>query len=130
MPTYNPSTTTVPDSTETPAVTVPTEVPDDDIFHVSYEIDQNKDSVAVTDMRDVKTSAVKIPATVTVDGKEYPVTKIGKNAFAGCSNLKEVQIKSTKLKSVQKHAFWKINKKAIMRVPKKQQPAYRKLLNL
>ena len=81
VPTYNPSTTTVPDSTETPAVTVPTEVPDDDIFHVSYEIDQNKDSVAVTDMRDVKTSAVKIPATVTVDGKEYPVTKIGKNAF-------------------------------------------------
>ncbi|MCI8785557.1 MAG: leucine-rich repeat protein [Eubacterium sp.] len=58
------------------------------------------------------------------------IVSIGKNAFAGCSNLKEVQIKSTKLKSVQKHAFWKINKKAIMRVPKKQQPAYRKLLNL
>ncbi len=58
------------------------------------------------------------------------IISIGKNAFAGCSNLKEVQIKSTKLKSVQKHAFWKINKKAVMRVPKKQQPAYRKLLNL
>jgi len=104
VPTYNPSTTTVPDSTETPAVTVPTEVPDDDIFHVSYEIDQNKDSVAVTDMRDVKTSAVKIPATVTVDGKEYPVTKIGKNAFAGNKHVKTVTLGSN-VKTIGTGAF-------------------------
>lgn len=58
------------------------------------------------------------------------IVSIGKNAFAGCGNLKDVQIKSTKLKSVQKHAFWKIGKKAVMRVPKKQQSVYRKLLNL
>ncbi len=104
VPSYNPSATVAPDSTETPAVTTPTEVPDDDIFHVSYEIDQNKDSVAVTDMRDVKTSTVKIPATVTVDGKEYPVTKIGKNAFAGNKHVKTVTLGSN-VKTIGTGAF-------------------------
>lgn len=46
------------------------------------------------------------------------IVSVGKNAFAGCSNLEEVQIKSSKLKSVQKNAFWKINKKAVVCAPK------------
>ena len=111
QPIVVPSATPAPVATSVPAVSaspvasaVPTEVPDDDIFHVSYEIDQNKDSVAVTDMRDVKTSAVKIPATVTVDGKEYPVTKIGKNAFAGNKHVKTVTLGSN-VKTIGTGAF-------------------------
>jgi len=99
-PTYKPSATAVPDSTETPAAVVPpTEtpdgqnpVPDDNISSVSYQIDQNKNSVTVEDMRTAKISNVKIPSSVTLDGKEYPVTKIGKNAFAGNKNVKTVTL--------------------------------------
>lgn len=58
------------------------------------------------------------------------IVSVGKNAFAGCASLKAVQIKSSKLKSVQKNAFWKINKKVVVCAPKKQQEAYRRLLKL
>ena len=58
------------------------------------------------------------------------IVSVGKNAFAGCASLKVVQIKGSKLKNVQKNAFWKINKQAVVRAPEKQQAAYRRLLNL
>lgn len=89
-PSYHPVVTTDPDATATPPVVIP--APTDDIFTESYEIDQNKNSVVVTDMTAVKTSNVKIPATVTVDGKKYPVTEIRKNAFAGNKNVKTVTL--------------------------------------
>lgn len=92
VPTYGPSVTTDPGSTEVPAVVTPTGAPDDDSFYASYEINQNQNSVVVTDMTAVKTSNVKIPATVTVDGKKYPVTEIRKNAFAGNKNVKTVTL--------------------------------------
>ena len=89
-PSYHPVVTTDPDTTATPPVVIP--VPTDDNFAESYKIDQSKNSVVVADMTDVKTSNVKIPATVTVDGKKYPVTEIGKNAFAGNKNVKTVTL--------------------------------------
>ena len=58
------------------------------------------------------------------------VLKIGKRAFYGCKNLKSVIINSKKLKSksVGTQAFKGINKKAIIKVPKKQKKAYQKWL--
>ena len=57
------------------------------------------------------------------------ITTIGANAFAGCKNLKTVDIKSKKLKSVGKNAFKGIHKKAVFKVPAKKLKAYKKLLN-
>ncbi len=97
-PTDFPIGTVKPDQTEKPGETLPTETPDqqqDTVVkqnNVSYQVDQNKNSVAVSDMRDSKSNNVKIPSTVSVGGKEYPVTEIGKNAFAGNKNLKKVTL--------------------------------------
>ena len=98
----------------------------------------------------VKVSAV-IPAQITVAGHTYKVTsirakafsknttvtkvvigknvsKIGKEAFYGCKNLKKIQVKSKKLsaKNVGSRAFKAINKKAKMSVPKSKVRAYAK----
>ncbi len=100
-----------------------------------------------------KKTKVTIPATVKVSGKSYKVTsiaasalknnkkiktldigknvtKIGKNAFYGCSKLKTVTIRTTKLKtgSIGKKAFSKIYTKAVVKVPKSKLSAYKKLL--
>lgn len=55
------------------------------------------------------------------------VTKIGKKAFYGCKKLKSITIKTNKLKSksVGTQAFKGINKKAIIKVPKKQKNVYK-----
>ena len=56
------------------------------------------------------------------------ISNIGKNAFSGCSKLKTINIKSTKLKKVGANAFKGINKKATISVPKAKKKAYIKLL--
>lgn len=93
---------------------------------------------------------VKIPSKVTVNRVSYPVTSIaanafkgqktirkvviganvtsiGKKAFKGCSNLKKVVVKSKKLQTVGAKAFAKINKKAVIKVPKGKMKAYKKI---
>lgn len=100
-----------------------------------------------------KAKKVKVPATVTVNGVKYQVTaiapnafknnknlktvvipasvrSIGKQAFAGCKNLKTITIKTPYLtkKSVGAKAFKGISAKAVIKVPKKQLKAYKKLL--
>ena len=95
---------------------------------------------------------VSIGATVKIDGITYKVTaiganafkgqkklatvviganvsNIGKNAFNGCSSLQNINIKSTKLKTVGTGAFKGINKKATIKVPKAKKKAYTKLLS-
>ena len=47
---------------------------------------------------------VDIPATVTINGKEYSVTSIGYNAFSGCSNLQSVTIPNS-VTSIGNYAF-------------------------
>ena len=96
---------------------------------------------------------VAIPAAVTVNGVKYQVTaiaanafknnrnlktvvipesvrSIGKQAFAGCKNLRSITIKTPYLtkKSVGAKAFKGISTKATIKVPKKQLKAYKKLL--
>ena len=56
------------------------------------------------------------------------VTGIGKQAFAGCSKLKSIQIKAKALKSVGSKAFKGIDKKAVIKVPKNKKKAYAKKL--
>lgn len=96
---------------------------------------------------------VKIPDSITVNHVIYKVTeiaanafknqkkirkvvipsgvsKIGKKAFYGCKNLKNITIKTTKLtkKRVGSKAFSGIHAKAVIKVPKKKLSAYRKML--
>ena len=93
---------------------------------------------------------VVIPATVTLQGTTYKVTsiaakafynnkklkkivigknvvQIGKKAFYGCSNLKNIVIKTKELtaKTVGKKAFYKVHKKAVVKVPKKCKKQYK-----
>lgn len=93
---------------------------------------------------------VEIPKSVNIKGYTYKVTgigdkafdqcknmktliigsnvkKIGENAFLNCKKLKMIEIKSSKLKSVGKNALKGINKKATIKVPKKQYKKYKKL---
>ena len=55
------------------------------------------------------------------------VTSIGKNAFKNCKNLKKITVKSTKLKKVGKGALTGINRKCVIKVPKKQLKSYKSL---
>ena len=58
------------------------------------------------------------------------VSKIGAGAFSGCKKLKNIKIASTQLtkKSVGKNAFKGIDKKAVIKVPKKKLKAYKNIL--
>ena len=55
------------------------------------------------------------------------VVKIGTRAFAGCGKLKKITIRSTRLKKVGSGALKGINKKAVIKVPKKKRKGYKKL---
>lgn len=96
--------------------------------------------------------ALSIPATIKYKGVTYKVTAIGANAVKGnkkiksatiganvksvaakafnnCPNLKTVTIKSTKLtkKTASKKSFSKVNKKMVIKVPKKVKKTYAKI---
>ena len=49
-----------------------------------------------------------IPTTVVIDGEEYPVTAIGENAFASCSNLTSIIIPNS-ITSIGRNAFYGCN---------------------
>ena len=55
------------------------------------------------------------------------VTSIGKNAFKNCKNLKKITVKSIKLKKVGKGALTGINRKCVIKVPKKKLKSYKSL---
>lgn len=97
-------------------------------------------------------TAIKIPASVKIKGKEYKATSIaqnafknnkklkeitigkniisiGKNAFKGCKNLKKIKINTQKLelKNVGNKAFKGINSKAVIKAPESKVKAYKKI---
>ena len=106
--------------------------------------------IEITGAKNKNIKSVKITDTVKIKGLKYKVTsikagafknnkklkkvvigknvtKIGKNAFFGCINLKKVNIKSTVLKKVGKKAFYrKKGKKITFAVPKKFKKKYAK----
>ena len=53
---------------------------------------------------------------------------IGAKSFNGCKSLKKIDIKSTVLKKIGAKAFSGINAKAVIKAPKKQLKAYKKVL--
>ena len=57
------------------------------------------------------------------------VTTIGKNAFTGCKKLKDITMKSSSVKSIEKNAFKGIHNKAVIKVPKAQYKQYKEMLN-
>ncbi|SNU07125.1 Ig-like domain (group 2) [Lachnospiraceae bacterium] len=94
---------------------------------------------------------ITVPATVKIGGKSYKVTeisakafannkkiktviigknvkKIGKEAFAGCSNLKTVTFKTKKLTKIGSKAFKTIKKGAKFKCPKAKKTKYKKML--
>ena len=98
-----------------------------------------------------KIKKITIPDTVTIQGQKMNVASIAKNAvygkkkltkvtigknvkkigasaFAYCTKLAAIQIKSTKLKSVGKSAFNGIKVNAKIKVPAKKLAAYKKKL--
>jgi len=90
-----------------------------------------------------KLKTISVPKTVTEIGAnafkgcssltklilQSKTTKIGANAFYGCKKLKTITIKATKLttKTVAKNAFKGLSKSTVIKVPKKQLKAYKKL---
>jgi len=135
----------------------------------------SKLTAQVTGLENKKIKKITIYNTVTLGGKKYKVTSVApsafknnkkitavtvqknveviqSSAFAGCANLKKVEIKSTKLKNIGskafsgckklsritikskvlkkagKNAFKGISKKAVIKVPASKLKAYTKIL--
>lgn len=120
---------------------------------VSYKVTSVSGSKTVTVSGSKSAKNVVVPASIKINGKVYKVTaiannaykgnkklikitigsnisKIGKNAFSGCTSLKKITIKTTKLTSskIGKNAFKGINKKAVIKVPKSKVKAYKKII--
>ena len=99
-----------------------------------------------------KAKAITVPNTVSVGGITYKVTSIGSNAFKNCKKLttvtigtnvraikakafnncpklKKVTIKTVSLsgKTASKKSFSKVNKKMVIKVPKKAKKSYAKI---
>ena len=112
------------------------------VHEVEYKAPKNK-----------KQTKIAVPDSIKINGATYKVTSIaksafknnknlktiiipatvrsiGKQAFAGCKNLKSIIIRTPYLtkKSVGAKAFKGISSKAVIKVPKKQLKAYKKLL--
>ena len=109
---------------------------------LSYKI-VNKASNLIKMLKSVTTSKkLIIPASITQNGNTFNVseldnkafkgnkqlrrvtigknvTKIGKECFAGCSNLTVIEFKGTKITSIGKYAFKGINTKVKIKVPAK-----------
>lgn len=56
------------------------------------------------------------------------IVSIGKESFSGCKSLKYIYIKTAKLKTMGKNAIKSINKKSVIKVPRKQLKKYKKLM--
>jgi len=123
---------------------------------LSYKVTQCTETVKTVTVTGVKSKKTKlksitIPATIKYDGMTFNVTeisknafkkqtkatkltigknvtKIGANAFLGCSKLKTITFKGKAVKSIGKNAFSKIKKNATFKVPKAKKAAYKKLL--
>jgi hypothetical protein len=155
QPTPTQPTPTQPTPTQ-PTPTQPTPQPTITSFNyknVTYKVlDSAKKTVAAVGVTTKKVKSVTVYKTVKKDGTTWKVveigakafkgckkltkvtiganvTKIGNQAFANCTNLKNVNLKkAAKITSFGKKSFSKINAKAKITVPAKKRTKYKKLL--
>ena len=73
--------------------------------------------------------SITIPKNVKLEGNNYMVVGISKNAFKGKKKIAKITIKSKTITSIGKNAFKKINSKAQIVVPKASYKTYKKMLN-
>lgn len=116
-----------------------------------YQVtDPDKKTVKLVEVKNRKATKLNVPSTVKRKGVTYKVTGVGKNimkgnkklkkvilgknvaviekdAFAGCKNLKSVQLKGKALNTVQKGAFGKTASKMMVSA-KKMDKKQKKLL--
>ena len=92
---------------------------------IKAEVKINNATFKVTAINNNAFKNCKNLTSVTIGSN---VTKIGSKAFYGCKNLKTIKIKSTKIKSIGKKAFAKINKNAKFSIQKKGRAKLKKLL--
>ena len=149
------STTNVPQTDKSAAPVSVGSTVSDSATKAVYKVTKQNNSENTVEYvgSSAKKASVEIPATITIQGKTYKVTTIGKKAFAGnkalkkvvigknirtigskafsnCKKLKNIKIKTTKLtkKSVGAKAFKGINKKVKINVPNKKAASYKKIL--
>ena len=79
-------------------------VPDDKAAATVEVTDVKKKEVAYEEPANKKAKTVSIPATVTIDGVTYKVTKIADNAFKGNKTVTKVTVGSN-IKTIGKNAF-------------------------
>ena len=63
-----------------------------------------------------KTKVDTVSAKVTLNGKTYKVTNIGKNTYKGCTKLTQININSKYLTYVNKLAFNGLSKKQLSKI--------------
>lgn len=140
-----------PEKTEETPAEVGTEVTAEEGSFEVVESKTDEPAVAFTAPASTKEKKVEIPDVVTVDGKEYKVTKIadgaykknskittvtigenvteiGKNAFSGCTNLKTVKINAN-VEKIGNGAFNGCKKMEKVSIPKNVQEIGAKAFN-
>ena len=157
-PTKAPEQSVTPGNTHTPTPTAAPALPKKGSQHkvkgLIYKVTASTASKkTVTVMRPVKKTEKKItiPAYVKLGSYTYQVTsinakafrnntkltqvtigakitKIGRQAFEGCKNLKKITIRSKAVKKIEVNAFRKVKKGAKIYVPKAKYKAYKKYL--
>ena len=157
-PTKAPEQSVTPGNTHTPTPTAAPALPKKGSQHkvkgLIYKVTASTASKkTVTVMRPVKKTEKKItiPASVKLGSYTYQVTsinakafrnntkltqvtigakitKIGRQAFEGCKNLKKITIRSKAVKKIEVNAFRKVKKGAKIYVPKAKYKAYKKYL--
>lgn len=120
---------------------------------LKYKLDNAKKTAVFVGAGNKNATSISIPATIKANGKNYKVTeigtnackkmkklakvtigknitKIGKDAFNGCIKLKNIIIKTQKLKAknIGTNAFKTGCKKSTVKCPKKQLNEYKKIL--
>ena len=117
----------------------------------TYKLNNSKKTATLTAPANRKASSLKIPDTITANGKSYKVTeigakacggmtklttltvgknvkKIGKSAFTGSKKLKKITFSGTALTKIGSDAFTDAKKTVTVICPKAKMEKYKKLL--